>query len=124
MFQTGRDAGGGGLTFSRSRFVCPRCGAARFPGDEALGIADTSRSPGVQRLEARLGAKDAFQEVAVDLGLAAGLSISAKDAERILEAIGEEIEQWGQHERREQRRPDAPEPEGPPIETLYPESSK
>ena len=111
----------GGLTFSRSRFVCPRCGATRFPGDEALGIADTSRSPGVQRLEARLGAKESFQEVAVDLGLAAGLSVSAKDAERVSETIGEEIEQWGQCERRAQRRPDAPDPEGTPIETLYAE---
>lgn len=109
----------GGLTFSRSRFVCAQCGAARFPGDEALGIVDTSRSPGVQRLEARLGAKEAFREVAVDLELAAGLSVSAKDAERVAEALGEQIERWSQHERREQRRPGAPEPEGPPIETLY-----
>jgi len=111
----------GGLTFSRSRFVCPRCRASRFPGDEALGIADTSRSPGVQRLEARLGAKEAFKEVAVDLRLAAGLSVSAKDAQRVSEAIGQEIEQWGQCARRAQRRPDAPEPEGAPIETFYAE---
>jgi hypothetical protein len=105
--------------FERSRFVCPHCGAVCFPGDEALGIVNTSRSPGVQRLEARFGAKETFKEVAEDLRAAAGLEVSAKDAERVAERIGEEVEQWTQRERREQRRDDAAGAEGPPIPTLY-----
>lgn len=107
----------GWIGFARSRFVCPRCGAVRFPGDELLGIVDTSRSPGVQRLEARFGAKETFKEVAEDLRVAAGIEVSAKDAERVAEALGEEIEQWTQRERSEQRR--AGETGGPPVDTLY-----
>jgi hypothetical protein len=109
----------GWVGFSRSRFVCPRCGTAWFPGDEALGVVDTSRSPGVQRLEARFGAKETFKEVAEDLHLAAGIEVSAKDAERVAEKTGEAVEQWTQRERREQRRADEEQTDGPPLETLY-----
>lgn len=109
----------GRVGFSRSRFVCPCCGAVRFPGDEALGIVDTSRSPGVQRLEARFGAKETFKEVAEDLHVAAGIEVSAKDAERVAERIGEAVEQWMQRERAEQRRAVEKQTDGPPIETLY-----
>jgi len=109
----------GEVRFARSRFVCPRCATACFPGDEALGIMDTSRSPGVQRLEAHFGAKQSFKEAAEDLHLAAGIEVSAKDAERVSEHIGEEIEQWTRRERRKQRREEAAETGGRPIETLY-----
>ena len=109
----------GEVRFARSRFVCPRCKASRFPGDEALGVVDTSRSPGVQRLEARFGAKESFQEVAGDLQAAAGIDVSPKDAERVAEKTGETIERWSQCERRAQRRDDTAGTEGPPIDTLY-----
>lgn len=109
----------GWIRFERSRFVCPKCGTARFPGDEALGVADTSRSPGVQRLEARFGAKETFKEVADDLRAAACIDVSAKDAERVAERIGEEVEQWMQYERRKQRRDDTVGTTGAPIDTFY-----
>jgi len=109
----------GWVRFARSRFVCPQCGATRFPGDEVLGIVDTSRSPGVQRLEARFGAKETFKEVAGDLQLAAGIEVSAKDAERVAENLGDAVEQWTQCERREQRRAAPEEADGPPLETFY-----
>ncbi len=109
----------GWIRFERSRFVCPKCGGVCFPGDEALGIVHTSRSPGVQRLEARFGAKEPFKDVAEDLRAAAGIDVSAKDAERVAERIGEEVEQWTQRQRREQRRDDDAGTAGPPIDTLY-----
>lgn len=109
----------GWIRFERSRFVCPKCGCVCFPGDEALGIVNTSRSPGVQRLEAWFGAKETFKEVAEDLRVAAGIDVSVKDAERVAERIGEEVEQWTQCERREQRRNDEAGTTGPPIDTLY-----
>lgn len=109
----------GWIDFARSRFVCLHCGATWFPGDEALGIVDTSRSPGVQRLEARFGAKETFKEVSEDLRLAAGIEVSAKDAERVAEKIGEEVEQWTRRERQAQRHADAQPGEGPPLETFY-----
>lgn len=109
----------GWVRFSRSRYVCPRCKATRFPGDEALGVVNTSRSPGVQRLEARFGAKETFKEVADDLRMAAGIEVSAKDAERVAEEIGCNVEQWVQREWAEQRYADTVQPQRAPIKTLY-----
>ena len=82
----------GPTPYTRARYECPACGEARYPGDGALGIEDTSRSPGVQRMAARMGAKEAFQEVATDLYELAGIALSPKDAERIAEGVGEDIE--------------------------------
>lgn len=109
----------GWIRFARSRFVCPKCGAARFAGDEALGIVETSRSPGVQRLEARFGAKETFKEVAEDLRMAAGLDVSAKDAERVAEKTGEAVEHWTQRERWAQRQAVEEHTDGPALDTFY-----
>ena len=103
--------------FGRTLFTCPRCKRTRFPGDEALGIVGTSRSPGVVRLVARFAFKEPFKEAAADIRETAGIPISAKDVERIAESLGKEMETWMQHER--QRLRQGPEPEGPPIERLY-----
>jgi hypothetical protein len=105
--------------FERSRFVCPRCGATRFAGDEALGIVGTSRSPGVQRVEAWMGAKQTFQEGAADLRWLAGIEVSAKDVERVAEAVGGEVEQWSRRERQAQRRTADPDAGLPAVGTLY-----
>ncbi len=110
----------GTLRFSRSKYRCPRCGERRCPGDEELGIERTSRSPGVQRQVARLGAKEAFGEVAKDLRELAGVRLCRKDAERIAEAIGEDLERRDQAERDRVRFTEPPPPETPKtIETLY-----
>ena len=109
----------GMVRFARSLFVCPRCAKARFPGDEMLGVVGTSRSPGVVRLVARFAAKEPFKQAAQDIREAAGISISAKDVERIAENLGEEMETWMRLERMRARQPSAPETAGPPIENLY-----
>jgi hypothetical protein len=44
----------GETTYTRSRYRCQGCKAIRYPGDEELDVADTSRSPGVRRHVARL----------------------------------------------------------------------
>lgn len=103
----------GATPYTRARYECPLCKEALYPGDVVLGIKDTSRSPGVQRMAARMGAKEAFQEVATDLCELAGIALSAKDAERIAEGIGEDIERRDVAARRLIR---AQEP--PPCETL------
>ncbi|MCH7637984.1 MAG: hypothetical protein IH855_00755 [Bacteroidetes bacterium] len=56
-------------------------------GDEELGVVKTSRSPGLQRQTARLGAKEPFAEVSEDLQELAGISLSPKDAERAVYAF-------------------------------------
>ena len=104
----------------RSLFQCPDCGKIRYPGDEELDVVGTSRSPALRRQVARLGAKEPFGEVAKDLRELAGIQISRKDAERIAEAVGEDMEQWDKAERDQLRFAEPPPPEASKtIETLY-----
>ena len=110
----------GNTRFSRSWFRCPMCGKTRCPGDEELGIIRTSCSPGIQRQAARLGAKESFREVARDLRELAGVRLSRKDAERISERIGEDMERWDKAQRDSIRFMEPPPPETPKtIATLY-----
>ena len=104
----------------RSMFQCPSCDAIRYPGDEELDIVNTSRSPGLRRQVARLGAKEPFREAAKDMEELAGIRLSRKDAERIAEAVGENMELWGKAERDRLRFMEPPPPEAPKtIDTLY-----
>ena len=101
-------------------FQCTACGAVRYPGDEALDVVGTSRSPGLRRQTARLGAKESFAEVSTDLRDLAGIRLSRKDAERISEEIGEDMERRHKAERERLRFLEPPPPEAPKtIETLY-----
>jgi len=110
----------GSVAFARTRFQCPACATVRFPGDEALGVVNTSRSPGLQRQVARLGAKEPFEEVSKDLAALAGIELCRKEAERIAEGTGADIEQWDARERMQVRRAEPPPPEAPKtIDTLY-----
>ena len=110
----------GTLRFARSQYRCPNCGKRRCPGDEELGIKHTSRSPGVQRQVARLGAKEPFGEVAKDLRELAGVRLSRKDCERIAESIGEDMERRDRLERERLRFREPPAPEAPKtLDTLY-----
>lgn len=110
----------GPVTYTRSRYRCPECGAVRYPGDEALDVVRTSRSPGVCRQTARLGAKEPFREVAKDLEELAGIVLSRKDAERISEGAGEDLETRDQRERERTRFVQPPAPEIPKtIEDFY-----
>jgi hypothetical protein len=90
----------GEVEFTRSRYECPVCGASRHPGDEELGVVGTSRSPGLQRMMARAGHRDTFKEGREDLRVYAGLTVSAKDVERVAETIGAEMEAWSAEERK------------------------
>ena len=110
----------GDVQFERSRYQCPCCGKACFPGDKELDVVETSRSPGVRRQTARLGAKEPFAEVAKDLRELAGLRLSRKDAERISEGVGEDMEQWAGQELTQLRYQEPPPPDAPKtIDTLY-----
>ena len=110
----------GYIQYRHSLFQCPCCGATRYPGDEELDIINTSRSPGVRRQTARLGAKQPFREVAKDLKELAGIHISRKDAERIAENVGEDMERWTEAERERLRFTEPPPSEGSKnIDTLY-----
>lgn len=108
------------VCFRRSLFRCPECGKTRFPGDEELGVEQTRYSPGVQRQVARLGSKEPFREVARDMRELACVSLCRKEAERVCERIGREMESWQEQERRALRFQDPPASEAAKtIETLY-----
>ena len=89
----------GEIIFRRSRFVCPACGASRYPGDEALKVVGTGFSPGLRRLMARAGSRDTFEEGSADLKEYAAAAVLAKDVERVSEQTGKEIAAWEEGER-------------------------
>lgn len=110
----------GRVSFARSRYRCAHCGNVRYPGDEALSIVETSRSPGVRRQVARLGAKEPFEEVSKDLAEVAGIPLCRKEAERISERVGAAMEDWQENERVRLRLQPPPPPDAPrSLDTLY-----
>jgi len=109
----------GQTAYTRSRYDCARCARSRYPGDEALDLAGSSRSPGVRRQAARLGAKEPFEQAAQDLLELAGVKLSRKDAERIAEGIGEDIGRHGKNARRPIRMGHNPPALEHPPHTLY-----
>lgn len=109
----------GKVEFRRSMFRCDGCGATRYPGDEALDVVGTSRSPGLRRMVARAGSRSTFKEAQEDLAVYAEIKVSAKDVERVAEATGEDVEAWTRRERPVlQARAELPEI-GPKIPILY-----
>jgi hypothetical protein len=70
------------------------CGNTRYPGDEALDVVETTRSPGLRRMMARAGSQSTFKEGRDDLKVYAGIEVSAKDVERVAEHIGQQMEAW------------------------------
>jgi hypothetical protein len=90
----------GAVRYRRTRLECPKCGAAVYPGDELLDIDGTTRSPGLRRMMARAGSKSTFKEGRDDLKVYAGLTVSAKDVERVAEGVGADMEAWSGRERK------------------------
>lgn len=109
----------GPVTYTRSRFECPRCGRSRYPGDQELDLVDTTRSPGVRRMMARAGSQTTFKEAREDLSVYAGLSVSCKDIERVAESTGEDLEAWSRRERQVFLSTDRPIPLREMIPILY-----
>ena len=98
----------GPVAYDRSRYQCPRCQAVRYPGDEALDVVGTTRSPGLRRMMARVGSQSTFKDGRDDLKIYAGLEVSAKDVERVAERIGQEMDIWS---REQMLVEDGPEPD-------------
>lgn len=82
----------GSVAFSRSLYVCPRCGASCFPGDRSLDVEHTGFSPGVRRMMARAGATRSFAEAEEDLRVYAHVEVNRRDIERVAEEVGRQIE--------------------------------
>jgi hypothetical protein len=84
----------GRVPFARSFYQCPPCSQGRFPDDERLDIVQTTYSPGVRRLMARAGSQSHFAQAAEDLRCYAGLTVEAREVERVAEEVGHQVERW------------------------------
>src|SRR5208337_4757969 len=84
----------GRVPFARSFYQCEPCSQGYFPDDERLDIVQTTYSPGVRRLMARAGSQSQFQQAAEDLRCYAGLTVEAREVERVTEEVGRQVEQW------------------------------
>jgi Uncharacterised protein family (UPF0236) len=88
------------IRVSRAYYHCAICKGGTLPKDADLDIVSTSFSPGVRRLMARVGGKEAFDEGRRDLEALAGIFVKTKEVERVSETIGEEIEAVARRERK------------------------
>lgn len=100
----------GTVTFRRSLFVCPSCGATCFPGDRALDMEHTGFSPGLRRMMARAGARGSFVEAEEDLRVYAHVEVDRRDIERVAEDVGRQIEACAGRRAPSADRPTAPIP--------------
>lgn len=80
------------VSVQRAYYHCSDCQKGRIPKDQELDIEETSFSPGVRRMMARVGAKESFEDGKEDLEELAGVVATTKEVERISEAIGGQIE--------------------------------
>ena len=100
----------GPLTLDRAYYHCGSCDSGFCPRDRALGLEDSSLTPGVLRMVGQVGAAVSFEEGHELLHELAGVDVSAKQVERYAEALGREIAEDERH---------VVEPEPPSAPTMY-----
>ena len=100
----------GTLTLERAYYHCTGCGHGVFPRDRALGLADTSLSPGATRMAGFAAAEVSFATASELLSVLSAVRIDTKQVERSAEALGAEI---AEDERARI------EPEDAPASTMY-----
>lgn len=82
----------GAVKVERAYYHCSRCGGGVIPKDRKLDIVGTSFSPGIRRMMGRVGSKESFEAGGQDLEELAGVQVTAKQVERVAEAIGVAVE--------------------------------
>jgi len=78
----------GPVRVTRAWYHCAECEHGFAPRDEQLGTAGTPLSPGLREMIARAGAEIPFGKAAALIKDLAGITVSAKTAERSAEASG------------------------------------
>jgi len=81
----------GPLTLERAYYHCATCAAGCCPRDRALGLVDTSLSPGVLRMVGLVGAMVSFEEGHELLRELASVRVPTTHVERAAETLGREI---------------------------------
>jgi hypothetical protein len=79
------------VVLQRAYYHCADCEAGFFPKDKKLDMVNTTFSPGVRKMMARVGAKESFEEGKEDLKELAGIDVTIKEVGRVAEAIGAQI---------------------------------
>lgn len=87
------------VEMKRAYYHCQECHQGILPKDKDLDIENTSFSPGVRRMMARVGAKESFEEGRGDLEELAGVMVTCKEVGRVSESIGSQIERIAHFER-------------------------
>ena len=83
------------VAVKRAYYHCRKCQEGVIPKDRDLDIEDTSFSPGVRRMMARVGAKESFEEGRDDFSELAGVSVTSRQVGRVSEEMGERVEVFG-----------------------------
>jgi len=81
----------GPLRLDRAYYHCTQCQRGFCPRDRSLGLNSSSLTPGVLRMTASAAALVSFPESSGLLRELAGVEVSAKQGERVAEALGAEI---------------------------------
>ena len=102
----------GEMRLWRAYYHCGFCRRGFCPRDRALGLEDTSLSPGVTRMTGLAAAMVSFKESSNLLDRLAGVKVDAKQVERAAEGLGREIAM-------DERQVVAPAPEGEIAPTMY-----
>jgi hypothetical protein len=88
----------GPVTVQRAYYYDQDCGEGFCPKDAALDIVETSFSPGLRRIMARVGAYRPFGLGHEDIKEMADIEVDPKAIERIAHQLGEQVEEFHQEE--------------------------
>ena len=100
----------GPLTLERAYYHCDACRAGICPRDRALGLQQTSLSPGVLRMVGQAGSAFSFAAASELVGKLAGVWVKTKQVERNAEGLGRTVDD-------DER--DVAEPVPAPAPTMY-----
>ena len=109
----------GPVEVSRPYYLCRHCQEGQFPADQELDIVHTEFSPGVRRMQARVGQDAPFDHGREQMKRLAGLELTTKSVERVAESIGADIARRDQNEIDRAVQLDLPMIVGEPVPILY-----
>lgn len=81
----------GEMHLERAYYHCSHCQTGFAPRDRSLGMERSAESPAVVRMIGTVGAMVSFQEGSALLAELAGLTVEAKQVERVAERLGTEV---------------------------------
>lgn len=84
----------GKVKIRRAYYYDKDCGKGIFPKDRELLIDSSSLSPGAKRMIGRVGAMRPFALGEEDLKELAGITVNAKEIERVSHKLGEEVDEF------------------------------